>query len=305
MKIQTENLPNFLFVGAAKSGTTSLYKYITQHEQVFVPKGKELRFFSNMRGDYVGPGDERSCNQRIIRHIEDYKKRFKGHTEKCMGDMSTEYLFYHQESIKNIKEYLSDDVKIFIILRNPVDRAYSHYLHMVRDDREHLSFEEAIDQEKERKENNWAWHWGYTTNGFYFEQVKAYLHHFPNNTTVYIYDDLRANQEAMINDIFDKLDVNSIPINTGQVHNVSGIPKNRRLHRLINHPNRILGLLKRGARLVNREDLLMQRLQTISKKNLNKPKMREETRKQLIDMYETDIQNLEKLLDRNLDMWRQ
>lgn len=299
-----KKMPNFIVVGAAKSGTTSLYKYITQHEDVFVPKGKELRFFSNMTGDYQGPGDERSCNRRIISNVEDYKRLFEDRQEKALGDMSTEYLYYHEESIKNIKKHTDEDVKIFIILRNPVERAYSHYLHMVRDGREDLSFEEAVEKEEERKNKNWAWHWGYTTNGFYYEQVKDYLTHFPN-ATVYIYDDLRKDQESIINDMFNKLDVEPIPLNTNLEHNVSGIPKNRKLHTLLNKPNRFLGLLKRGAGLVNKEDALFERLQKISRNNLEKPKMKEETRKELVKRYEPDVAKLEKLLDRDLSSWKQ
>lgn len=295
-------MPNFVVAGAAKSGTTSLYKYITQHEEVFVPKGKELRFFSNMHGHYKGPGDERSCNRRIISNTIDYEKLFAGRSETCLGDMSTEYLYYHEESIKNIKKY-TENMKIFIILRNPVDRAYSHYLHMVRDGRENLSFEEAINKEQERKEKNWAWHWGYTTNGFYYNQVKDYLDNFPD-TTVYIYDDLRKNQECVIKDMFTKLGVEPITLNTNLEHNVSGIPKNKKLHKLLNKPNRFLGLLKRSAGLFNKEDALFEMLQKISKSNLNKPKMKAETRTRLVNLYTKDIEQLESLLNKDLSSWK-
>jgi len=146
--------PNFIVVGAAKSGTTSLFHYLNQHPDVFIPDKKECRFFSQMPGGFKGPGDEH-VNETIIRTYSEYLELFKeAKSETALGDVSPDYMFYYQNSIKNIKETLGQ-VKIIIVLRNPVFRAFSQYMHFRRDGRENLSFEEALTQEESRQNQGW------------------------------------------------------------------------------------------------------------------------------------------------------
>ena len=95
-----------------------------------------------------------------------------------MEIFSPDYLYYYQNAVPKILKELNTQVPIIIILRNPIDRAYSNYLHHVRGGRENLSFESALDVEAERRTANWAWGWGYVDVGLYAEQVKAYMDNF-------------------------------------------------------------------------------------------------------------------------------
>ena len=134
-------LPNFLIVGAAKSGTSSLHNYLNQHPQVFMPsynkegiKVKEPRFLIK---DLV---QHRLHNG--VWSFEEYQSLFDYvKDEKAIGESTVLYLYYYKHTIKNIKHYLGEDVKIIIILRNPADRAYSAFQHVSRGFKENSSFE--------------------------------------------------------------------------------------------------------------------------------------------------------------------
>ena len=98
-------LPEFLIIGAAKSGTTAIAKYLTEHEKIYIPARKECRFFSEMQGDFKGPGDKH-INLSIVKTLDHYISLFKKATkDQIKGDASPDYLFYYNDTIKNIKKY--------------------------------------------------------------------------------------------------------------------------------------------------------------------------------------------------------
>ena len=131
-------LPNFLIIGAAKGGTTSLYAYLQQHPQVFMSSPKEPTFFGNEGTDglFNGPHDEdRGYHSRVITNFVDYSALFDRVTnEKAIGEASIYYV-YLPEAPEQIRKYVPK-AAMFAILRNPADRAYSAYLHVVRQARE-------------------------------------------------------------------------------------------------------------------------------------------------------------------------
>ena len=120
-------LPNFLIVGAAKCGTSSLHNYLNQHPDIFMPsynklgmKVKEPRFLIK---DLV-----KNRLPNGVWSFEEYKSLFTDvKNAKLVGESTVLYLYYYEHAIKNIKHYLGKDVKIIIMLRNPIDRAYSAY----------------------------------------------------------------------------------------------------------------------------------------------------------------------------------
>ena len=179
-------LPNLLIVGAAKSGTTSLHNYLKQHPQIFMSAHKEPHFLINSE---IG---ENRIHKAVLK-FDDYKQMFK--TQKnylFKGESSVMYLAYPQYSIKNIKKYLSSKVKIIIMLRNPIERAYAGYLHNVRyNPLENLSFEEALANSEERYKNNKniTPDTRYLHVGSYFTQVASFLTEFKDNVHIILYDD--------------------------------------------------------------------------------------------------------------------
>ena len=295
-------LPNFLIVGAERSGTTSLYYYLKEHPQIFTPKRKECRFFSNMSGNHRGPGDE-YMNNSIIKNIKDYKFLFEGvSNEKAIGDISPDYLYFYKNSINNINKYLINP-KIIIILRNPIKRAYSNYFLHIREERETLSFEEAIKEDKNRRNHNWAWGWYFVDVGFYYNQVKAYLDNF-EQVKIYLFDDLKKDTLSLVKDIYGFLGVDtSFAPNVKIRYNVTGIPKNKFIHKFLREPNILKSMVKPVVKTLIPRGERRKIIEKIKMKNLQKPQMKPETREYLKNLYQEDILKLQDLIKRDLSSW--
>ncbi|RMF05764.1 sulfotransferase, partial [Candidatus Woesearchaeota archaeon] len=225
----SSKLPNFIVVGAQKSGTTSIYNYLRQHPEVYLPDRKECWFLSEAKPGKI-PGDV--TEKDMVRTIEQYRKLFsKVKNEKAIGEVSPDYLFYHKNTIKNIKKYFPkpEKVKIIIILRNPVDRAYSAYYHLRREGREKLPFEDAIKKEKERIKKGAGLGWRYTQMGFYYEQVKDFIENFPE-TRVYLFEDFKKDPAGIMKDILKFIGVNpDFEIDYSVKYNISGEVRSRAL----------------------------------------------------------------------------
>jgi Sulfotransferase domain len=122
-------LPTFLVVGAMRSGTTSLYRYLQAHPQVHIPR-KEIHFF----------------DRRFDRGLDWYRSRFEGWSgEPAIGEATPTYM-YEPEAVARIAEVLPE-VRVVAMLRNPVDRAYSHYWMEHARGRDPRTFEEAVEAE--------------------------------------------------------------------------------------------------------------------------------------------------------------
>jgi hypothetical protein len=293
-------LPDFLIVGASKSGTSSIFHYLKQHPEIFLSEvQKEGRYFSQMKGNFSGPGDS-GIDKTITPNLEQYKTLFKNYNnEKTAGDISPEYLYFHEKAIPLIKKVLGTHTKIIIILRSPVERAFSGYMHFKRDKREDLSFEEALEKEEERKQKNWIWAWQYKNSGLYYDQVKAYLDNF-RNTKVIVFDDFREQPKKILAEICEFLGVNpDFEFDTSYKYNVSGNPKSQILYKLETSrglviflkkfiPNKMVGKLKNSL---------------TGEKQMKKEKMKPETKQQLIKFFKNDILKLQELIEQDLSHW--
>jgi len=293
-------LPGFLIVGASKSGTSSIYHYLKQHPDIFLSDvQKEGRYFSQMEGNFNGPGDSR-VDATITRTPGQYKALFQNYNnEKAVGDISPEYLWFHETAIPRIKSVLGNNVKIIIILRSPVERAYSGYLHFKRDKRETLSFEEAFEKEDERKKNNWIWAWQYKNSGLYYEQVKAYLGNF-EKTKVIVFDDFRENPQKVLTEICEFIGVNpDVEFDTSYKYNVSGDPKNPVLYKL----EASRGMVNFIKKLVPKKLVQAAKKRWTGEQQMTRQQMNPETRKQLVEFFRNDILKLEKLIQKDLSHW--
>jgi hypothetical protein len=138
------NIPNMFILGAAKAGTTTLYNLLKQHPQVFLSFDKEPMFFS--RDDYYSRG--------IEWYIDTF---FKNSGEFTIRSEATpHYLYWAKKVSARIHAvYASQPIKFLVILRNPIQRAYSWYWNMVSEGRESLSFLDALLAEERRIRENW------------------------------------------------------------------------------------------------------------------------------------------------------
>ena len=291
-------LPNLLIVGAAKSGTTSLHNYLNQHPSVFMCSPKEPHFLINK-----DIGEQRIPNG--VLSVEDYKFLFKGSsTKKYRGESSVMYLSFPEFAIKNINKYLSKDVKIIIMLRNPVDRAYSGYQHVKRYNfMESLSFEKALDQSENRYHNtsNMTPASRYLELGMYFEQVKRFIEEF-DNIHVIIYDDYKNDFSSEMNNVFKFLDLDAFKVNTDEKHMVGGWEwKNYWIKSLMMKKNPFKTALKF---LLPFKSLRKSIMENLKKGNTNKiEKINPETEKWLKEYYKSDVKKLSLLLDKDLNNW--
>ena len=305
MKKNGPKLPNLLIVGAAKSGTTSLHFFLKQHPDVFMSPVKEPKFITSqfLPFPFRGVGDRR-VEKQVVKNLEDYIGLFKkAGNERILGEGSTDTLYYYERSIPVIKKILGNP-KIIIILRNPVDRAFSNYFHLVRDGREFLSFEEALAEEENRIRNNWDYFWHYKALGLYSAQVGAFLNEFPH-VKVLLFDQLRSDVTGMMREIFSFLEIDAdFKITRPDVPlNVSGVPKNRFFHFLFNSNNLVFRTGRRILANSPLEDRLAKFVARIRRRNLERIKPDEKIRRQLREFYREDILKLEKILGYDLSSW--
>lgn len=294
---EVKNFPNLLIVGAAKSGTTSLHNYLKQHPDFFMTDHKEPHFLIN---NEIGV----KRVHKAVTNLSDYQKMFEGSSEyKYRGESSVMYLPFPDISIRNIKKYLNKDVKIIIMLRNPVERAFAGYLHNVRyNTSENLSFEEAIEKSEERyqKTNDMTPDTRYLHVGMYYNQVKKYMDEFGKNVHVVIYDDYVSNINRSIKRVFDFLKVNNIEMDTSQRHMVGGwIFKNPILRKLMVSKNG----LKSFVKLLLPSSSLRKKIRAIIMRfgTSKTPELTTKMRKFLEDYYRDDIVKLENLIDKDLN----
>lgn len=301
-------LPNFLIIGAMKSGTTSLYHYLGQHPQIYMSRIKEPNFFalegSNLDFDGAEGKEQiqRWVKRESVTSIEEYRALFRGAVNAtAIGEASPMYL-YSPEAPHRIRYYVPE-AKLITILRNPVERAYSAFLYLTRDGREPLSeFSQALQVEECRMRNNWEWIWHYRHLGFYYAQLKRYFDVFDRNQIkVYLYEDLRVGLPRVVQDIFRFLEVDEAFVpDTSLRHNVSGSPKNGLLPRLIFRRNRIKAILRPLFPQVLRqrisESLRSQYL-------VEAPPLAPEVRRELLEAYRDDVLRLESLIERDLSEW--
>lgn len=223
--------------------------------------------------------------------------------ERIVGEASADYLYFYEIVIPLIGE-MNPGAKILILLRNPVDRAFSAYRHMLRDERETLSFEEALDREPERMSANHEFIWYYKDVGFYEPQVSAYIAAFGEpNVKVCLQDDLDENPEEVLQDIFRFLgvDENFAPDFDRRL-NVSSIPKSESFESFLTdneHP------VKKILRPVLLSTIGKENTESLVNyfKRRNKLVMKPKTRKLLTETYREDILKLEKLINRDLSGW--
>nr|WP_299412683.1 sulfotransferase domain-containing protein [Acaryochloris sp. IP29b_bin.148] len=193
------------------------------------------------------------------------------------------------------------------MLRDPVDRAYSHFLHLIRDKVEPItSFSQAMSAEDLRIEHNWSPHWHYKQQGFYYSHLQRYFDLFEQDKIrVYLYEDFTNNPVEVLKDIFSFLGVEeSFVPNMSIKYNISGLPKSNNIHQYLmkrfwnnKRPKNVLD------RLLNLE--FSQYIQAkIIQLNLNrKPKLSPTLRNQFIEEYREDILNLQDLIGRDLSSW--
>ena len=173
---------DFLIIGAARSSTSALARFLESQPNVYITDPKEPHFLAHagQPGNYQGPGDDFLINQRIVSEPAAYSKLFDGHPESCIkGEGSVTTFAFPDPSIANIDKYCKSDVKLVLCLRDPVERMFSSYLYLRSRQREPiLDFREALELEEERTAANWHHMWRYGALSRYDLLLPPFLEHF-------------------------------------------------------------------------------------------------------------------------------
>lgn len=200
-------LPDFLVIGAQKSGTSTMFRYLTLHPQIYGSVKKEVHFF------------DRNYGKGVNWYRSHFPMRKKLKNGCITGEASPCYLMF-PHAAERISQLLPE-VKLIILLRNPVDRAVSHYFHEVRGGRENLPIDEALEAEENRirpelikLQQDKTYHsisyrnYSYKMRGVYIDQIKSYLQFF-NRNKLYIIksEEFFENPLATLKGLFAFLEV--------------------------------------------------------------------------------------------------
>jgi Sulfotransferase family len=316
-------LPNFFIIGAAKSGTTALYYYLKQHPQIYMSAVKEPRFFAFEPEDltFGGPGDM-ELHRRTIVNMDKYLALFRDVSDElAVGEASPVYLC-SPKAARRIRS-LVPDARLITILRHPVERAYSHFLHQIRDGVETLTdFSEALDAEEQRARDNWEYRWRYKEIGCYTEQLKKYYDTFDRSQMkIYLYEDFDTHPQGVLHDLYRFLGVDeTFTADTSTRYNTSGVPRSKVVHTVLSRLQKATRKTFDGVpqpkdepaaqtQLLGRvgKFSLIEKARRMGLKlrdsNLAKPQLRPEVRQRLLEYYREDILALQDLIRRDMSHW--
>ncbi len=285
-------LPDFIILGAGKGGTTSIYRYLEEHPQVFLPTTKELYFFAF----------EGETNREGITDFETYQTLFESAPpEQVVGEVSSIYLF-RPKAAERIQHYVPN-AKLIAILRHPAERAFSDYLFHVRNLHPSImddAGKQPLDFAHFVQPNSY-----FVQIGFYSGQLKRYYDRFPaEQIKIYLFDDLVKNPDALMQDLFTFIGVDpTFKPDTEKHHNVSGAPKNATLYRLLKEKNPLRSAAATMLKLFLPAEARQNLRSRLIKQNLSRPTLQPEHRQQLIDIYRDDILKTQDLLQRDLSNW--
>lgn len=284
-------LPNLICVGAQKAATTTIYRMLRQHSQIFVPEKKELHFFDMDMYQKHG--------------LDFYANFFVGGEQYPIRVEFTPAYLYYQEVAGRICKDVGRDTKILIMLRKPIDRAVSQYRMVHGKGFERLSLREAFEKEGERllEGERAKRRFSYFDRGLYYKQVKRYMERFPA-TKVILFEDLVEQPDNTMRDLYQFMGVDYEKI--GLVRsNVSHQPKWIFLNRMVN--NTIKPLIKKLPSRIRPRLRKMNR--QIEENNRSEKKLNigidDKFFRILYDYYIEDIEKLEKLIDRDLSAWKE
>src|SRR4051812_25407924 len=299
--------PDFLIVGAPKAGTTALHAALSQHPEVFVTRPKEPKFWlcdGAPPPAWRGPGDAHSQQEWIWRDDE-YAALFQGARPDAVRGESTPFYLWSRGAHRRIGESLPD-VRLIAVVRDPVDRAYSNWMHLWCDGLEPIGdFQTAFARQDERVRAGWAPFWRYRELGMYGEQL-AHLHQHvdPERILVLRYRDIVDDPPAAVDRACRFLGITpglvaTIPRDNSR----SYVPPGWR-------PTVLGPVIRAGAHLGQfaRPDVwrrasvpLTERLRT--REDARRPRLSPEQRERLVPAFADDVRLLSELTGQDFSDW--
>lgn len=306
-------MPNFFIVGAAKAGTTSLYEYLSHHPEVYFSNIKEPHFFDTdtidhdmeYETDYIDfeSALKKKLHSLRVKDTQHYHQLFNNvTTQKAIGEATVSYL-YSKISADSIHETVPE-AKIIIILRNPVERAFSHYLMDVRSQWTNKPFLNAAIDSLNDAEEDWACQ--YIRLGLYHEQVKRYFDIFPKSQIkVLLFDNLKTDTNSVIQDIFEFLEIQPdiACIDHNKKYNKAQLPKYTWVNGLFRGINAMkkVGIFIKIMNMI--PEKITKRLKSLLMSSDTLPRLSSNDREALLPYFSDDIKKLSTLINRDLSHW--
>ena len=279
--------PKFMIIGAAKSGTTSLYTYLLRHPRLFLPTLKEPEFFSRQ--------------QIFDRGFQWYEGLFEGLPAGALsGEASTTYTRWpHTLDAPHLIHQHTSASKFIYLLRNPVDRAYSHYCHHMRTGVT-MTFEQALERDEI-----------YFDCGDYMRQIERYLRFFePSSIEIVFNEDLRAQPAVVLNRLQEFLEVDTQDLaSAGPVARNRGDDDHFLRYKTTKQIRRIPGMSKLIDRIP--KQLRQRTFDAVRSTGFARriaqqhqvPKLLPETCRDLAQRYAPSVKKLEEFVGRGLLHW--
>ncbi|GGF44427.1 hypothetical protein GCM10011519_17890 [Marmoricola endophyticus] len=299
--------PDFLLVGAPKAGTTALHAALRQHPQVFVSDPKEPKYWlcdDAPPPAWRGPGDAHSQQEWVWRRQE-YDDLFRPAREDQVRGESTPFYLWSRGAHRRIGEQLPG-VRVVAVVRDPVDRAYSNWMHLWSDGLEPVAdFEAAFARQDERVAAGWAPFWRYRDLGLYGDQLAhLYRHVDPERVLVLRYREIVDSPGATVDRV-----CRFLGIDEGRV---ASIPRDNARSFVADGPRtRALGALVRGGAWLGQfappqvwrrgHEPLVRAL--AGSGEAARPRLSVEQRARLVPAFEDDVHLLEQLTGEDFSDW--
>jgi len=282
-----EKWPNFFIVGAPRAGTTSLYDYLNRTEGIYMSPRKEPHYFTTFGESFLYPPP--------IRDKKKYLELFSNvKDEKVIGEGSTSYL--RDPNVPKLIQKVSPNAKIIIILRDPVERAYSNYLLRVSSGKTY-SFSEAV---KKAIDVDYSQYDGTIVHaGWYYKQVKGYQDVFGvDSVKILIFEEFIKDPKKTIKEVLDFLRVDADPPESMElVHNILTKPRGKLSTSILTNRT-----IRKSGRALLPESVAEFMVRKVLGKKITKQKMPKEDRVFLENLYSDDVLKLQKIVDKKL-LW--
>jgi hypothetical protein len=288
--------PNFFIIGEPRSGTSSLHKWLAQHPDIFMSVVKEPHYFS--RAEFPPPEDE---ILQITRDRAAYLNLFADSQNFLgRGESSTYYLA--DPAAPRLIHQAVPNAKLIAVLRDPVQRAYSHYLLYDRRGPQTLNFRQTIERQLAGQEPRLVY--DLVELGRYHKHLANYYKYFkPEQIMVVMFDDLTKRPAETLHRICQFLEVDTAAvqqIDTGQTSNGYARPRGHVSRKILANQSLTNSLLKYMPRLLVRHVRNNWLLQSAKK-----PPLDPVAQKLLVQAYAPEIAQLEQLLGQKLPSLRQ
>jgi len=293
--------PDFLVIGAARCGTTALASFLGEHPDVFVATPKEPHFLAFPGGAprFTGLGDDDLINRTAVRDEQAWRELFRGRPERRRGEGSVTTLAHPEASVPAIDRYCAPGCRLVVMLRDPVDRAFSSWLYLRSRGYDAGSFEECLDAEEERTRAGWSHMWQLARLSRYAEQLAPFAARFGDRLLVVVQEEFTADPTGQLRRVLEFLDVDpDVDIDPSRRVNAAGLPRSRAVTSALNTVRRSPAL----RRLVTSVVPQRQR-ERIRSANLDRTTIAPATRARLSASFADDVRDLEDLLGRRLTMW--